>query len=122
MTTIPTEKRLRILQAYDNQDGTRQDIADRFGISLGMVKKLLQQRKLTGCIAPRHQNSGRKCILTDFHRERLRKIHKEFGYMTLDELKDQLKKQYGVTCSIQTVHNAMSKMGLKTEGRKYKCL
>ena len=32
--------------------GTREEMARRFRVSLGMVKKLLQQRRRTGDIAP----------------------------------------------------------------------
>lgn len=35
---------------YDTKEGTRQEIADRFRVSLGMVKKLLLQRRKAGDI------------------------------------------------------------------------
>jgi len=46
----------------DNLEGTRQDIADGYRVSLGMVKKAfpaLQQRRGTGGIGARHAYSGR---------------------------------------------------------------
>jgi hypothetical protein len=41
-----------------------QEIADHYRVSLGMVKKLLQQRKRTGDIGARHAYSGRKPIMS----------------------------------------------------------
>jgi len=43
MRTLSVDLRERILCSYDNDEGTRAEIAHRFRVSLGMVKKLLQQ-------------------------------------------------------------------------------
>jgi hypothetical protein len=51
MKTLSLDLRERILASYDNLEGTRQEIADRYRVYLGMVKKLLQQRRRTGQIA-----------------------------------------------------------------------
>ena len=40
----------------------REAVARRFRVSLGMVKKLLQQRRRTGDVRPQHHRSGRKQI------------------------------------------------------------
>jgi len=58
MRTISLDLRERILATYDHDEGTRDDVARRFRVSLGLVKKLLQQRRHTGDIAPRHRFSG----------------------------------------------------------------
>ena len=49
--TTSLDLRERILGTYDAGEGTREDVARRFRVSLGMVKKLLQQRRHTGDIA-----------------------------------------------------------------------
>jgi len=40
------------LAAYDAEEGAREGMARRFLVSLGMVKKLIRQRRHTGDIAP----------------------------------------------------------------------
>ena len=65
MRTLSLDLRERILASYDHEEGTREEIADRFRVSLGMVKKLLQQRRRTGHIGPRHHFSGRKPMIVD---------------------------------------------------------
>ena len=52
MTTISMDLRQRILKAYDRGDTTREQVARRFEVSVGMVKKLIQQRRHAGDIAP----------------------------------------------------------------------
>jgi transposase len=54
MKTLSVDLRERILASYDAQEGTRDEIANRYRVSLGLVKKLLQQRRRTGDIRPRH--------------------------------------------------------------------
>ncbi len=60
MKTISLDLRERILAAYDDDGGTREEVASRFRVSLGMVKKLLQQRRQLGDIRPQHHRSGCK--------------------------------------------------------------
>ena len=52
MKTISLDLRERILAAYDADEGTREAVARRFRVSLGMVKKLLQQRHRLGDLRP----------------------------------------------------------------------
>ena len=45
MRTLSLDLRERILASYDLEEGTRVEVGDRYRVSLGMVKKLLQQRQ-----------------------------------------------------------------------------
>jgi len=72
MRTLSLDLRQRILAAYDHDEGTRAEVAHRFRVSLGMVKKLLQQRRRTGDIGPRHHLAGRKPMIVATHQQQLR--------------------------------------------------
>jgi transposase len=87
MRTTSLDLRERILSAYDNEEGTRPEIAHRFRVSLGLVKKLLQQRRRTGDIAPRHRFSGRKPTIVASHRSQLRALLTQKNDLTLKELR-----------------------------------
>ena len=115
MKTISLDLRERILASYDNQEGTRQQIADRFRVSEGMVKKLLQQRRQTGDIAPRHRNSGRKPKIVGTHRRKLRALLAKRPDMTLVQLRDGL----GLDCTIQAVFYVLEDMGLTYKKRHF---
>jgi transposase len=114
MATLSNDLRERIVAAYDRGDGTRQQIADRYAVSLGMVKKLLQQRRKTGDIAPRHWNSGRKPKITAKHSRKLRRLVREEPDRTLEELRDAL----GVPCTPQAIHYALERMDLPLKKRR----
>ena len=114
MKTLSIDLRKRILRSYDRHDVTRQDIADRYCVSLGMVKKLIQQRRNTGDINPRHHYSGRKPVIVGMHRKLLKEFIKEQPDMTLKELRDSLK----LDCTIQAIHYVLVDMNLTYKKRR----
>jgi len=113
MRTLSLDLRERMLAAYDNQEGTRGEIAHRFRVSLGMVKKLLQQRRRTGDIAPRHHWAGRKPMILAVHQSQIRALLSKKNDLTLRELRDAT----GLPCSLQAIHVVLAKMGLTYKKR-----
>lgn len=114
MATLSLDLRERILKAYDRGDSTREQVARRFEVSLGMVKKLVAQRKRTGDIAPRHHRSGRKPKILASHRRQLRALLREKPDRTLAELRDGI----GLACTVQAVHLVLAGMGLTYKKRR----
>lgn len=113
MRTLSLDLRERILASYDNEEGTRAEIAHRFRVSLGMVKKLLQQRRRTGDIAPRHHFAGRKPMIVAAHQSQLRALLAKRNDLTLKEL----RKATGLKCSLQAIHVVLGKMDLTYKKR-----
>jgi transposase len=113
MRTLSLDLRERILSSYDNAEGTRAEIARRFRVSLGMVKKLLQQRRRTGDIAPRHRYAGRKPMIVAVHRSQIRSLLAKKNDLTLKELREAM----GLKCSFQAIHVVLGKMGLTYKKR-----
>lgn len=114
MRTLSLDLRERILTAYDNKEGTREEIAARFRVSLGMVKKLLQQRRRTGNIAPRHHLAGRKPTILASHRSQFRALLQKKNDLTLNEL----RAASGLNCSLQAINAVLGKMGLTYKKRR----
>jgi transposase len=114
MRTLSLDLRERILSSYDNAEGTRAEIAHRFRVSLGMVKKLLQQRRRTGDIAPRHHYAGRKPMIVAAHRSQMRSLLAKKNDLTLKELRGAM----GLKCSFQAIHVVLGKMGLTYKKRR----
>jgi len=114
MATLSLDLRERILKAYDKGQGTRDEIARRFDVSLGMVKKLLQQRRDTGCIKSRHHLAGRKKTIVAEHRIAIRQHLKRKPDMTLAELREAL----GLSCTLPAIHYVLVDMGLTYKKRR----
>ena len=113
MRTLSLDLRERILSAYDNHEGTRPEVAHRFRVSLGMVKKLLQQRRRTGDIAPRHRFCGRKPMIVGTHQSQMRALLAKQSDLTLREL----RAATGLACSLQAINVVLGKMGLTYKKR-----
>ena len=107
--------RERILAVYDREEGTRAEIAHRFQVSLGMVKKLLQQRRRTGDIAPRHRFAGRKPTILSAHQQQFRSLLAQKNDLTLKEL----RAAAGLRCSLQAIHVVLGRMGLTYKKRHF---
>lgn len=114
MRTLSLDLRERILTSYDRQEGTREEVAARFRVSLAMVKKLLQQRRRTGDIRPRHHHSGRKPQILSVHQAQMRSLLGRKPDMTLKELRSAL----GLDCTLPAVHYVLQKMGLTYKKRR----
>jgi len=114
MATISLDLRERIINAHDRKEGTRADLAKRFSVSLGMVAKLLHQRRRTGDIGPRHRFSGRKPKLLGEHRRQLRALLAKKPDLTLEELRAAL----GLDCTIQAIHYVLRDLGLTYKKRR----
>lgn len=113
MRTLSLDLRERILSSYDHGDGTRQQIALRYRVSLGMVKKLLQQRRHTGDIAPRHYRSGRKPLILPSHQRQMRTLLGKKPDLTLHELRAAV----ALKCSLPAIHYALRSIGLTYKKR-----
>ncbi len=114
MATISLDLRRRIIDAYDQKQGTRADLAKRFCVSLGLVAKLLHQRRRTGDIAPRHHLSGRKPKLLGSHRRQLRTLLTKKPDSTLRELREAL----GLDCTLPAIHYVLVELGLTYKKRR----
>jgi len=112
--TLSLDLRERILATYDEGRDTREAVARRYRVSLGMVKKLLQQRRRTGDIAPRHHRSGRKPRIVAAHQRQMRALLGRKPDLTLAELRAAVELE----CSLPAIHYALLKMGLSYKKRR----
>ena len=113
MKTITLEVRERILKSYAQPGRTRSEVATWFGVSVGMVKKLLQQRRQIGDVAPQHHRAGRKPMITLAHRKRFQTLLQEQPDLTLAELRTAT----GLTCSLPAIFYVLSDLGLTYKKR-----
>ncbi len=106
---ISPDLRERILAAWDAREGTQQQIAGRFVVSLGLVKKLVAQRNRLGHADNLYHRVGRKRLIGKEDEKRLQRLVREQPGATIEELHERL----GVDCSPITVHRALARMRQK---------
>lgn len=105
--------RRRIVETYDEGKWTQEKVAKHFRVSLGMVKKLLQQRRRTGQIEARHRFSGRKARLLSERGQELKALVEKQPDLTLAEIKQRLE----LSCTIPAIHQLLAKLGLTYKKR-----
>lgn len=89
MKAIPVPVRERILQLYDQGQGTA-EIAASFGYCVAAVRRVRQHHKERGTLEPRTHRCGRKTLLTEARKERLLRRLARQPDATLAELGAQL--------------------------------
>ncbi len=117
MKPTSIDLRERIVAAYDACEGTRQQIADRFKVSLGLVKKLLAQRKNLGTIEPQYQNVGRKPAFDGENLRQLDKFLQKHADATLIEIQEHFSGC--ISCSLQAIANAIKRLGWRYKKNRY---
>jgi transposase len=80
---------------------------------MGMVKKLLQQRRHTGDIRPQHHRAGRKPKILEKHRQRFQRRLARQPDLTLKQLRQAVR----LTCSLPAIHYALADLNLTYKKR-----
>ena len=88
--------RRRFLSAYEQGEGTLEELAERFMVSLAYGKKLRGQLQRTGQMERVEQRRGTPRKLLDQPREQLRRWLIAVPDLTLDQLQQKLGEDCGV--------------------------
>ena len=105
--------RRKVLEAHGEREGTIAGIALRFRVSVGYVKKILQQYRRTKKMERIPHRPGRKPKLTAPIRQQLRAWLKERPDLTLVELQQKLYQQVQLQVSVPSLWAALKNMGLR---------
>ena len=101
------------MSAYEQGEGTLEELAERFVVSLAYGKKLRGQFQRTGQMERVEQRRGTPRKLLDQAREQLRHWLIAVPDLTLDQLQQKLGEDCGVQISRAQVARALKRMGLR---------
>src|SRR5262245_28961355 len=105
MRPLSNDLRERILNAIDNREGSRRDLAARFCVNPSTITRLLQLRRQTGSSQPRPHAGGVTPTLDHDALERLRKLVE----YTPDATLEALRREMGVSGSKMIICRALQK-------------
>jgi transposase len=108
MKPLSNDLRQRILNAVDNREGSRRNLAARFRVNPSTITRLLQLRRQTGSFDPGPHAGGVTPTLDHDALERLRTLVEP----TPDAALEALKQELGVTGSKMVICRALRKLGL----------
>ena len=106
MKAYSMDLRERVVAACDARDGTREEIAARYSVSVSWIRSLLKRRRETGSIAPLPHGDGRPPAFDGEAAERLRAAVAADDDATLEEL----AAASVVACVPSAVHGALKRL------------
>lgn len=104
--------RKKILATYLNKEGTNQEIADRFKISVSTVKRIGRRYRSTGKIELYLHKVGRKPKITNDVVKVLRQTIQITPDASLVEMRALLAKKCNIKVSIQAIYYALKRIKL----------
>src|SRR3954451_11789172 len=108
MQPLSNDLRQRILDAVDNNEGSRRKLAARFKVNTSTITKLLRLRRQTGSYEPRPHAGGVAPPLDGDALQRLRRLVEETPDATLEALRQEM----GISGSRMIICRALQKLGL----------
>ncbi len=105
--------RRKLLEAHEQGQGTLEELAEEFGVSLGFAKKISAALRRTGRMERTEQRHGRINQVTPLVQERLREWLRQQPDRTLAELQRQLREQMQVSMSIPRLWVVLRQMKLR---------
>jgi transposase len=106
---LSRDLRERIVTAYQAGGVSYRMVAERFGVSHGVVHKLVQQQRAEGSLAPHTDRCGRKRAVAGQTQEDLQRHLREQPDATLEERRDAL----GLTCSLKTIWESARRLNAR---------
>jgi transposase len=114
MEAYSLDLRQRIVDACDDDDETREEIAQRFFVSVSFITKLLRRRK-TGSIEAKPKAGGRRPAIVGKDRDRVEATVLEQPDATLAEL----CAKSPVTVSMMTMSRTLRRIGFTRKKRPF---
>jgi transposase len=106
MDAYSMDLRVRIVRAYEGQEGSHANLAERFKVSERWVRGLLRQHRETGSIEPMPHGGGRPRIISADKEPLLLAALAETPDATLEELREKCS----ITGSRMCVARALNRL------------
>ena len=114
MKTLSKDLRERIIKQWEKGESTKAEIGRRFDVSLGMVKKLIEQQRKLGHVEALWSNCGRPAKIGEKQKEYLREAVRAKPDATLAELAAGMD----VKCTAQAVFYVLRRMDLSYKKKR----
>jgi transposase len=117
MAADSLDLRERIVEAVERQVGSKRKIATLFGMHESFIYNLWRQKRARGDIAPLPHGGGARGKLSAEPLSHLSALVTATPDATVDELREQLKKQARVAVSRRTICRGLPVRGLTRKKR-----
>lgn len=105
--------RHKAISSYESDEGTQNEIANVFGVSLSTFKRWLVRKKSGENLKPRIGNKGRPKKINNAGFKTLKTIVEINPSITLAELSDLYLKEHKIRVGTSVLSRALSKLNLR---------
>ena len=111
MSGISLDLRQRIVEAYEQKEGSMRCIGKRFKVGKNTVLRLIKQKRETDDLTPKAKGGSKPKQTTPENQILISKILLEQNDATLSELCDLMFAETGKPISISSMHRLIEKIG-----------
>jgi transposase len=111
MKAYSVDLRQRVIDAYEQEEGSQRELAKRFKVSLAFIQTLLKRYRTEKTIEPKPHRGGFAAQLEEHH-NLIREIVERDNDATLEEICVQLEQKLGLKVSVSTLWRALQQLNL----------
>jgi transposase len=111
MKAYSIDLRQKVVDAYEQQEGSQRELAERFKVSPNFVRLLLKRHQTEGTIEPKPHTGGFESKLAH-HLDLVQQLVEQDNDATLEELCAQLEQQAQIRVSPSTLCRTLQQLNL----------
>ncbi len=112
MKAYSNDLRRKIVAAYERGHRSQREIAELFGVSPATVRNFVRRKRERGAPDQLPRGGGAPALINDKARAELRRLIASAPDATLEEAREHLAREVGVSVGLSAVCRALSKLGL----------
>ncbi len=112
MKAYSIDIRQKVIDAYNNQEGSLRQLAKRFSVSLSFVQRLLKRYHQSGTVEPKPHGGGKPAKLSSEQILLVKTLVEEDNDAILVELCERVQQRIGVKLSRATLGRITQKLKL----------
>ena len=105
-----TDLRRRVVEAWQNQEGSQRQLAQRFKVSLSFVRNLLRHYRATGQIEAKRRGGVLRPVIDGENLQLVQRLLEEQNDALLSELCKRWQERTGIRVSVPTMHRAVQRL------------
>lgn len=112
--------RHRVIEAWQNKEGSQRQLAERFKVSLTFVRNLLRHYRTTGQIEAKKRGGYLRPRIDGEYLQVVQNLLAEQNDALLSELTVRFTQRTGVVVSVPTMHRAVQRLRISHK-KNYLC-
>jgi transposase len=119
MKAFSEDLRQRIVQVYEEGNGSYEQVAARFQVSVGSVRRYVRQWRHTGQLTPAAPGGGQPMKLDPAAQQWLVEVANNQVDVSQEELRQEAKAHTGIAVSQPTICRMLQRAGITRKKRRH---